>query len=176
MKYKEWLEDIEIAKNKIKDMKMYPDNIVADYYCIPSHNHQAYYVLLSNNNDGYSMTYIKPLIYTMKYEFPIKMYPFSRCEKAEKHPAQQGQFIIGTKKISNMFAERMLQIIDVLPDSYASEDGSACIDGVVQGIRLFGNNTKEVFYYNAKEIPKIASEQGDILDSLYLEIEKTIES
>ena len=176
--YFECVDDMEIAKNEIIGMNIYPDSVIAELYCIPSHNHQAFYALVSRENNGYQMTYIKTCIYTAKYEYPIKMYPFVRCKQADNYPGTQGQFIMGIKKISKTSVDKLLQIIDVLPESYIfeNEKSGIYIDGVLQGIRIFGNNAKEVFYNDAEKIKCLSQEQIEFLDSLFLEIEKTIES
>ena len=99
-KYKACIDDIEVAKTEIKNMKLYPEDVVADFYCIPSHNHQAYYAMLSCTDDNYRLTYIKTQVYFPGHKNPIKMYPFALCKKAEKHPGKQGQFMIGVKKVA----------------------------------------------------------------------------
>lgn len=55
-------------------MKLYPEDVVADFYCIPSHNHQAYYAMLSCTDDNYRLTYIKTQVYFPGHKNPIKMY------------------------------------------------------------------------------------------------------
>ncbi|MFR5027463.1 MAG: hypothetical protein ACLTDF_00460 [Coprococcus sp.] len=84
-KYKACIDDIEVAKTEIKNMKLYPEDVVADFYCIPSHNHQAYYAMLSCTDDNYRLTYIKTQVY-----FPgiksNKMYPFALCKKQKSIP------------------------------------------------------------------------------------------
>lgn len=176
MYYKECLDDIEIAKQEITNMKIYPDNVVADLYYIPSHNHQAFYVLLSRDNKDYTMTYIKPLIYTVEWEFPIKMYPFADCKMAERHLAKQGQFVMGIKTLTNDFVDKLLMIMEAIPNRFIFEKDNISIDGITHGIRVFGKESKEVFFYDAKKIKDLSSENCAILELLFLDIETMIES
>lgn len=176
MEYNEYLADIEIAKNELKRIKLYPGNIVADFYCIPSHNHQAYYASLSIMNNEHVMTYIKPWIYETYWESPVKMYPFAWCKQAENHPAKQGTFIMGIKKVTNKSADKLLRALDELPARFIEKETSVCIDGVTQGIRLFTDNPKEVFFTDANHISGLSSEYSSFFNLLYLEIERIIEA
>ena len=70
------------------------------------------------------------------------MYPFALCKKAEKHPEKQGQF--------------MMDMLGDLPMTHIFQEDGLYLDGVVQGIRAFGDNpkavSKEVFYRDAAKI------------------------
>ena len=173
-KYKSCIDDIEVAKTEIKNMKLYPESVVADFYCIPSHNHQAYYAMLSCTSDNYSLTYIKTQIYLMGHKDPIKMYPFALCKEAEKHPGKQGQFIMGTKKLAASDVNVLMNLLDVLPAKYIFEEDGLYLDGVVQGIRMFGENSKEVFYRDAAKMSGLSTKQREVLDGLYLKIEEIL--
>ena len=174
-KYKACIDDIEVAKTEIKNMKLYPEDVVAEFYCIPSHNHQAYYAMLSCTDDNYRLTYIKTQVYLPGHKNPIKMYPFALCKKAEKHPGKQGQFMIGTKKLAASDVNVLMNLLDVLPEKYIFEEDGLYLDGVVQGIRALGDNpkavSKEVFYRDAAKISGLSTKQREFLDDLYLKIE-----
>ena len=46
--YSAYLQDVEIAKKEIKDMKLYPKKrILGELYALPSHNFQTYYAAIS---------------------------------------------------------------------------------------------------------------------------------
>ena len=175
-RFNKCIEDINIAINEIKKMKLYPQNIIAELYCIPSHNHQAFYVILNKSNNEFQLTYIKPNIYLNGNQESIKMYSFETCKRAETHPVTDGRFVIGIKKISANTIYRFQTLFLNLPDKYLFEDKGIYIDGVLQGIRLFGENPKEVFYHDANQINGLSREQADFFDNLYLEIEKIIDS
>lgn len=155
-KYKACIDDIEVAKTEIKNMKLYPEDVVADFYCIPSHNHQAYYAMLSCTDDNYRLTYIKTQVYFPGHKNPIKMYPFALCKKAEKHPGKQGQFMIGVKKVAESEVAVLMDMLGDLPMTHIFQEDGLYLDGVVQGIRAFGDNpkavSKEVFYRDAAKI------------------------
>lgn len=174
-KYKACIDDIDVAKIEIKNMELYPEDVVADFYCIPSHNHQAYYAMLSCTDDNYRLTYIKTQVYLPGHKNPIKMYPFALCKKAEKHPGKQGQFMIGTKKLAASDVNVLMNLLDVLPEKYIFEEDGLYLDGVVQGIRALGDNpkavSKEVFYRDAAKISGLSTKQREFLDDLYLKIE-----
>ena len=71
-KYKACIDDIEVAKTEIKNMKLYPEDVVADFYCIPSHNHQAYYAMLSCTDDNYRLTATP--VFVEKYIYPFVVF------------------------------------------------------------------------------------------------------
>ena len=130
------IRDMEVAKSELVKMKLYPRNAIAEFYCIPSHNQQAYYALLSRKEDFFEFTYIKPHIYSYRFKGPVRMYPFVECKEAERHPAKQGQFIMGIKRLAPGYAEDLLNRLDFIPERYISEKIFR-LDGVLQWIRLF---------------------------------------
>lgn len=87
---------------------------------------------------------------------PIKMYPFALCKKAEKHPGKQGQFMIGVKKVAESEVAVLMDMLGDLPMTHIFQEDGLYLDGVVQGIRAFGDNpkavSKEVFYRDAAKI------------------------
>lgn len=177
-KYKACIDDIEVAKIEIKNMGLYLEDVVADFYCIPAHNHQAYYAMLSCTDDNYRLTYIKTQVYLPGHKNPIKMYPFALCKKAEKHPGKQGQFMIGVKKVAESEVAVLMNMLGDLPMTHIFQEDGLYLDGVVQGIRVFGDNPKavlkEVFYRNAAKISGLSTKQREILDDLYIKIEKIL--
>lgn len=174
--YSQYISDIEIAVGEIKKMKLYPRNVIADFYCIPSHNHQAYYVLLCETETGYELIYNKPQIQTIEFEMPIKMYRFTDCKKAEKSNRQQGNFLIGIKKIERQFGDELIERIKRLPEKYIYSEKEIVLDGVVQGVRFREDKTKTVLYREASKIPEIIDADIMFWHDFYLEMEKIIEN
>lgn len=84
------------------------------------------------------------------------MYPFALCKKAEKHPGKQGQFMIGVKKVVESEVAVLMDMLGDLPMTHIFQEDGLYLDGVVQGIRTFGDNpkavSKEVFYRDAAKI------------------------
>ena len=78
------------------------------------------------------------------------------CKKAEKHPGKQGQFMIGVKKVVESEVAVLMDMLGDLPMTHIFQEDGLYLDGVVQGIRAFGDNpkvvSKEVFYRDAAKI------------------------
>lgn len=67
------------------------------------------------------------------------MYPFALCKKAEKHPGKQGQFMIGVKKVAESEVAVLMDMLGDLPMTHIFQEDGLYLDGVVQGIRAFGD-------------------------------------
>ena len=181
--YTKYLNEIEIARQKINDMKLYPAGVIlCDFYVLPPHDHQAYYVMISAEKNGWSITYVKTKIYSAENPgVPVLMRSFADCLKAEdeKLSGLNGQFYAGVKNLPEAYIDLLTDIAEMLPDKYISPDSEICIDGVFQAMRLFkdGAITKEILYRKADRIPLQKRDDALIksLDSLYIEIENIID-
>lgn len=173
---KKSFEDAAIAENELKKMNLYPEEcIVADFYCIPSHNFPAYYVLLYKNGIQYEITYIRNEIYNRRDRFPIKMYTFADCAEAEKHAGWHGRYIMGIKSIPDDFAKKIISFLDALPNIYISNRG-IFLDGIFQMIRVYGDSNEKIITYRDKEkIDGLSSAQTEFGNNLYIEIAGLIE-
>lgn len=62
---------------------------------------------------------------------------------------------------------------------YIFQEDGLYLDGVVQGIRTFGDNpkavSKEVFYRDAAKIKGLSTKQREFFENFYLKIEEIIE-
>lgn len=178
--YIDYLNDIEIARKEMQDMKLYPtEKIICDLYALPSHNHQAYYAIIYEHAGKYEMVYAKSQIYTPKYSEPIKMYRFADCKEADKHSGTEGRIIIGIAHLPEMFMDRLMEIMDSIPSKYILDEYGIMLDGVVQAIRVYHGDdvVKEVFYREAEQIP-LSGGRKDLteqLDNLYLRVEEMID-
>lgn len=177
-----YLEDIEIARKEIAEMKLFPEEaILCDLYALPSHNFQTYYAMIYEHAGHLEMVYARTELYasTDPYNEPILMYSFSSNKEAGKHPELDGRIIAGMKRIPGEMELLLTDIMENIPDEKHIED-SAIIDGVLQAIRVFeGDNVvKEVAYRDAERIPlKGHSEYlADELSSLYIKIGDLIRS
>ena len=171
-----YYEDIEIARNAIRESLLYPTGeILFDLYAIPSHNHQAFYALIYKKNDGYEMVYARSEIYTMHFECPIKMYYFKWTKEASSKPHSDGRIIIGIAKPSKDFVDMLNKVTDQISDGYYS-NGGFIIDGMLQAIRAFKDDTvKEILYYNTDTIPNIDEDElKDFMENMYLIVEDII--
>ncbi len=107
------------------------------------------------------------------------MYPFALCKKAEKHPEKQGQFMIGVKKVAESEVAVLMDMLGDLPMTHIFQEDGLYLDGVVQGIRAFGDTpkavSKEVFYRDAAKINGLSTKQREFFENFYLKIEEIIE-
>ena len=179
-RYQEYLQDIEIARKELRNMKLFPqEGVLCDLYAIPSHNYQAYYVMIYAEQDKLNMVYAKPQIYTVLFEEPIKMYPFQYAKEAKKHPSVDGHIVMGIEKLSSEFTDKIYDIVSHIPKEHILEENAIWIDGVFQAIRVFeGENvTNQVVYKSARKIdlPKSKEYLRNVLDDFYLEVGKMIE-
>ena len=171
-------EEIAIAVSKLKEYHLYPEGkILFDFYVLPSHNHQTYFSTLSELGDGCLLTFVKPLVYDVRFPGePMRMLSFSDCKRAEALSENCGQFHMGQKRISEDFAASLSRIKKILPEKY--EEGNLVIDGVLQTVRIWekGAVVKEVVYTDARRIPCIKEDKESVarLDHLYLEMEELI--
>ena len=178
MNYKDWkerqyhtyLNDIEIARREIADVKLFPTgNLICDLYALPSHNFQAYYAMVYEHDGHQEMVYARTELCASCYAEPIRMYSFRRTK------INFGLIITGIKHIPSETESLLADIAENLPDEkYILKEDSAVIDGVLQAIRVFesDNVVKEVVYHDANRIPlKGHSEYlTDELCSLYIKI------
>lgn len=169
--------DIEIACAAIKEALLYPDReILFDLYAIPSHNHQAFYTIIYEKDNYYEMVYAKTEIYTVKYEVPIKMYPFSDAKNAAKQPHSDGRIIVGIAIPDEEFIKSLMEMVSSVEGINPDKKGLV-LDGVFQAIRVFdkGKIDKEIIYHDSDNILlSDNADSRDFLDNMYLYVEKMI--
>ena len=99
------------------------------------------------------------------------MYPFALCKKAEKHPGKQGQFMIGVKKVAESEVAVLMDMLGDLPMTHIFQEDGLYLDGVVQGIRAFGDTpkavSKEVFYRDAAKINGLSTKQRECFENFH---------
>ena len=88
----------------------------------------------------------------------------------EKYKACIDDIEVAKTEIKNMkYTQRM----------YIFQEDGLYLDGVVQGIRAFGDNpkavSKEVFYRDAAKINGLSTKQREFFENFYLKIEEIIE-
>lgn len=173
-RYTEYMEDIRIARDEIKNMKLYPSEpVVCDIYALPSHNFQAYYAMLYERNGRLEMVYAKPQIYSCLYTEPVRMYSFATSRESGKHPGFDGRIVMGIRHLTDGFSELIRSIMQNLPDRYILDENWIVIaDGVFQALRVFDGDAviKEAVYYEADRIPVENQKEWLInqLEHLYL--------
>lgn len=157
--YRDCLEDIEIARKEITDVKLFPEgNIICDLYALPSHNFQTYYAMIYEHSGHLEMVYARTEFYTCvsPYNEPIRMYSFSDNKEAGQYPGLDGRIITGIRHIPKEAELLIADITETLPDEkHIFREDTGCIDGVIQAIRVFKGNTimKEAVYHDAEWIP-----------------------
>lgn len=178
-RYEEYLKDVEIARSAIVDALLFPTgNILYDIYAIPSHNHQAFYALVYEENGRYEMVYARTEIYDYHIPEPIKMYTFLDARTAEKHPASDGRIIIGTKRLKEDFMRTLADIAENIPAGKYFGEQLIVLDGTFQAIRVFHKNfdIKEIVYRGAEGI-SIHRDKAyliELLNNMYLTVENII--
>ena len=174
----DYQEEMAIAVRKLKDSLLYPEGrILFDLYALPSHNYQTYFMMVSEQNEGIFLTYVKPLVYDVKFpEGPVRMRSFVNCERAEALSKNCGQFHMGKRRNSADFVNSFSRILKLLPDKYDEEN--LVMDGVLQAILVWedGIVVKEIVYTDARRIPCIKEDKESAvrLNHLYLEVEELI--
>ena len=179
-RYREYLQDVEIARSVIEDEFLLPStsDILYDLYAVPSHNHQAYYAMIFERYENYQMVYARTEIYTCHFPEPIRMYPFSDAVEADKHDDSVGRIIMGITTIGTDLIRTLDDIKSLVVPTQFIQQNLIVIDGVFQAIRIFDHGTisKEVVFRDAISIP-LSSENSYIIDNmneLYLTIEDII--
>lgn len=173
----EYIQDIEIAQNALKesfiDVIVKERDLLCDVYCIPSHNHQAFYLQIYDGNE-YALIFAKPCI--QDAAGCIVMYPFEWTIQANKHTVKKGDIYCGIKYIpkNNLTINKL---IDCLPtmDEWSSVD--ITIDGYTTIIRNYKLKDKPLLgYRNAKKIKhlQLSNKQIEFMDDLYIHIEDII--
>ncbi len=169
--YHAYLDDIEIARKEIADVKLFPTgNLICDLYDLPSHNFQAYYAMIYEHAGHLEMVYARTELYGACYEEPIRMYSFRTTK------INFGLIITGIKHISAETAALLTDIAENLPDGQhiLKEERVVICDGVFQAVRVFDGNCviKEVVYENAEWVPLKDRKEylKEELSSLYIKI------
>ena len=151
------------------------DKLVCDVYCIPSHNHQAFFVKLFENEDEYVVLYAKTFI-ADRLGFHIAMYTFEDCVKAQNHNGSVGKIICGVKRLAknNVIIKELLSC---LPLKTEWQKRVVMIDGERTIVRNhLHEETKLLSYSSNAQFTENAytDEQKMFLENLFLHIEDII--
>ena len=178
MDYKYCFDDILIAQQAINDsLLLYAvvdDELLCDIYCIPSHNHQAFYVQVYRG-DKFTLLFAKTHIVD-HLGLDCVMYTFEDALKADKHIAYRGDIYCGMKQIP-LSDKTMSLLLQSLPIHNELISGGIIIDGVTTLIRNHQHEPPIVLGYRdaaAITANPLSDEQKDFLDDLYLHIEQII--
>ena len=175
----ESLNDIEIAQKALEESLLFSlvknRPLLCDVYCIPSHNHQAFYLQVYGGSE-YILLYAKTLISDFRGH-RIAMYTFKDVLKADKHIANKGDIYCGSKKLplNNATINRLLQCVPSVNENCL--DTKMIIDGVCTVIRNHQHNPPVILgYCNSQQIVQnaLSHEQANFMEDLYLHIEKII--
>ena len=176
---KEYFEEIEIAEQKLQEQML--NNIVrdaklvCDVYCVPSHNHQAFFCKLFENEKEYIILYAKTFI-ADRFGFHIAMYTFKDCVKAQNHNGSVGKIICGIKRLSknNVIIKELLSC---LPSKTEWQKRVIMIDGEHTIVRNHLEEETKLLSYssNAQFTENAYSEDQKVfLENLFLHIEDII--
>ena len=177
---KEYFAEIEIAEQKFSEQLLniivQDDQLVCDVYCIPSHNHQAFFFKLYERKDEYVVLYAKTLLVN-HLGFHISMYKFSDCIKAQNHNGSVGKIICGIKLLSKD-NKRIKELLYCLPTK-TEWLKRVIIDGEYTVIRNHLQEGTPLLSYssNVKFVQNDYSKvQTNFLHNLFLHIENIIEN
>ena len=174
-----YIKDIEIAKNALKETLISDivkdKKLLCDVYCIPSHNHQAFYLQVYDREE-YALIFAKSCIWNGISGCTV-MYPFERTINADAHPAIKGDIYCGIKYVSrnNETIENLLECLPV-NNECASVDGIV-IDGCTTLIRNYQlSDTPLLVYEDAENIKNLSLTDNQIsfMNDLCIHIEKII--
>ncbi len=172
--YLEYLADVEIAKEALSELKLEipAGALVSELYAMPSHNHQAYYAKIYEENGQYYVLYARSVI--DHYDgSQIYMYPFRTVKKVGE---ERGRIVCGLKKLKDTFVKQLLEGLQNIPEKHILEDNWGIIlDGVLQAVRVYEKEemVKEVVYLDPQFLP-IADVWKTFFENLYMEVEKII--
>ena len=175
---KEYLEEIKIAEQMLQEQMLnnivQDDKLVCDVYCIPSHNHQAFFFKLFENDDEYVVLYAKTFI-ADRLGFHIAMYTFQDCVKAQNHNGSIGKIICGIKRLNknNVIIKELISCLPIKTEWLKR----VIIDGEHTVIRNHLQEEIKLLSYssNAQFLKNDYSEtQKVFLENLFLHIEDII--
>ena len=177
-RFTEAFADIAIAQQAIEDSLLTyavaDGTLLCDVYCIPSHNHQAFYVQIYGGTE-YTLVYAKTYIVDpMGYE--SVMYTFSDVLKAEKRTGYRGDIVCGIKKVA-LGEGTINQLLQCLPCEDELIIGGIMIDGVQTIIRNYHTSSPVALgYHSANDIicNQLSTSQTEFMDNLYLHVEQII--
>lgn len=178
----EYNKDVCIAEKALQEMRLdsliCAEKMVCDIYCIPSHNHQSFYLKLYDNQSDFIVVYVKPIIID-NLGNQIKMYRFSECEKADKIQPGSGHTYCGIKHVPKSELSELLSIIQSLPQKAEWESGGICIDGTFTVFRLLNcaNQICEFAYHDAKKLEafnSLTNREKEYMMNLFLTFESLI--
>lgn len=174
-----YFKEIEIVERKFQE-QMLNDivcdaKLVCDVYCIPSHNHQAFFCKLFESEKEYIVLYAKTFI-ADRFGFHIAMYTFMDCEKAQNHIGSIGKIIYGIKRLAknNVIIS---ELIGCLPAKTEWSKSVVMIDGEYTIIRNYLQEETPIISYSSNaqfwkndytEVQKL------FLENLFLHIEGII--
>ena len=176
---KEYFEEIEIAEQKLQEQMLNNTvrdaKLVCDVYCVPSHNHQAFFCKLFENEKEYIILYAKTFI-ADRFGFHIAMYTFKDCVKAQNHNGSVGKIICGIKRLSknNVIIKELLSC---LPTKTEWQKRVIMIDGEHTIVRSHLEEETKLLSYgsNAQFTENAYSEDQKVfLENLFLHIEDII--
>ncbi|MBQ9941920.1 MAG: hypothetical protein IJP03_02815 [Christensenellaceae bacterium] len=150
--------------------------LLCDVYCIPSHNHQTFYLQIFDDGEYYLVLYAKPLITTF-LGTRIAMYSFNDA-LFPKTKGTYGDIFCGMKYLQKT-DPTVDALIKVLPVSneITLDDKTITLDGITTLIRNFRIDPPAELAFDRPEIPFSSalplSHQTFLLE-LYIHLEKII--
>ena len=175
---KEYFEDIIIAEHALNELLLTCSvslaELICDVYCIPSHNHQTFYMKLYQSEKDFIILYAKTFFADFA-GFRSTMCSFKNCIDAQKHSASTGQIICGKKILSKSDAT-IKELISCLPlktelINYIMLDGENTI--IINHLQK--QSTILSYSSNANfKLNQYSDNQKFFLNNLYIHIEKFI--
>lgn len=178
-KYKTCMDDIAIARDELaksKLVKAIQDPLLCDVYCIPSHNHQAFYLQVYGGQ-CYTLLYAKTYYDDYLALGGSVMYPFHYVFEANKHNSKKGDIYFGMIILPKDHST-IKQLMCCLPKHNEIQfQEHMVLDGQATIVRDYQNNTIITLVYqdaNDIKINELSSEQRAFMDNLHVHLESII--
>ena len=177
--YGHYLTDSYIAERAIEESKLLiglTSRPVCDVYCIPSHNHQAFFVRVYQKADAFLLAYAKPYHANWLGSESV-MYTFQAAIDADHHMGKCGHIYCGLKYVP-LDDPVMNELVQALPQkSEYANSRSMELDGAITLIRAYPEHSNVILgYRNADDMIEntMSNNQKQFLNELYLQIETLI--
>lgn len=178
----EYITDVLTAEKSLQEARLdsviCAERLVCDLYCIPSHNHQSFFLKLYDNLSDFIVVYVKPIIIDNSGN-QIKTYRFSDCDKADRIHPGSGHTYCGIKHVPKNELLELVRIIRSLPQESEWESGGIYINGTFTVFRLLNcvNQISEFAYHDTEKIEafnSLSNEEKEYMQNLFLTFESLI--
>lgn len=151
----EYRRDIQIAREEIAlNFPIAPENMIADVYCLPAHNHQTFLCRVICESGFMKLIYAKAVQNSIWFSEPIYMYRFEEARSFADHPIRHGRIVCGKKIIRKTAVDHLITMISAIADEQPDDLVSPVIDSEFTVVTMFenGEQTREIAYTDAEKL------------------------